>query len=248
LADEANHGTLFLDEIADLDLSLQAKLLHLLQDGHFCRIGGHSVIESTARILCATSRDLAMEVKKGTFREDLYYRINTVTLRLPRLTERRKDIPLLAHHFIRFYTDAFCAAPCHLSDQIIHLLMDYEWPGNIRQLENVIKTFVVLGSEESIRSALTPVRIPPPPTPEPALIESTSLKDVARQATRELERKMILDVLRANQWNRKATARQLNISYRSLFYKIHEAGVPPKNSTAANRKPAANAGKESGDE
>jgi two-component system response regulator AtoC len=130
---------------------------------------------------------------------------------------------------------------------MVHLLVEYEWPGNVRQLENVIKTFVVLGTEESILAALTPVEIPQPPA-EPAPMESTSLKEVAKQATRDLERKMILEVLRANQWNRKATARQLNISYRSLFYKIHEAGVPPKNFPAAHRKSVGEARKKAGDE
>ncbi|MGH9667277.1 MAG: sigma-54 interaction domain-containing protein, partial [Bryobacteraceae bacterium] len=219
-------GTLFLDEIAELSLPLQAKLLHLLQDRRFCRIGGHEEVEVETRIICATNRDLEEEVQEGRFREDLLYRINTVTLYLPALTERRHDIPALVSYFLRIYSEQYGTRPRPLSATLMNLLLKYHWPGNIREMENLIKTYAVLDSEDVITSAIVERQPAPPPPEEPA--EPSSLKEMARQATRDLERRLIEDALQANNWNRKATARVLNISYRSLFYKIRAAGLPPK--------------------
>jgi two-component system response regulator AtoC len=220
-------GTLFLDEIAELSPPLQAKLLHLLQDRRFCRIGGHEEVEVETRIICATNRDLEQEVLDGRFREDLLYRINTVTLYLPALTERWQDIPGLVSYFLRIYSEQYGTHPRSLSPALMNLLLKYHWPGNIREMENLIKTYAVLDSEDVITSAIAERRpAPPPPPEEPA--EPSSLKEMARQATRDLERKLIEDALQANNWNRKAAARVLNISYRSLFYKIRAAGLPPK--------------------
>ena len=225
-------GTLFLDEIADLTLPLQAKLLHLLQDKRFCRIGGRDEIEVQTRILCATNRNLAEEVKHGRFREDLFYRINTVTLYLPSLAERRQDIPELVTYFLRVYSERYGTRPRPVPAYLISRMLEYHWPGNIRELENLIKTYAVLDSEEAITGGITSRRHSvPPSTVEPAA-PPASLKEVARRATADLERRLIEEALQANNWNRKATARVLNISYRSLFYKIRSAGLPGKKSTA----------------
>lgn len=224
-------GTLFLDEIAELDLPLQAKLLHLLQDRRFSRIGGHEEVEVETRIICATNRDLEEAVLEGRFREDLLYRINTVTLYLPSLTERRQDIPDLANYFLNLYSEQYGARPRPLSSSLMKLLLQYHWPGNIREMENLIKMYAVLDSEDAIASAIAERRPAARVAEEPA--EPSSLKEMARQATRDLERKLIEDALQANNWNRKAAARVLNISYRSLFYKIRAAGLPPKKTVSA---------------
>lgn len=226
-------GTLFLDEIGDLSLPLQAKLLHLLQDRRFCRIGGHEEVEVETRIICATNQDLEQEVKAGRFREDLLYRINTVTLYLPPLAERRSDIAALVNYFLRLYSDQYGTHPRPVSASLMNRLISYHWPGNIREMENLIKAYAVLDSEDAILGAIVERR--PAPAPEP-IAEPSSLKEVARQATRDLERRMIEDALQANNWNRKATARVLNISYRSLFYKIRAAGLPAKKNASPKRK------------
>jgi two-component system response regulator AtoC len=237
LAEVADGGTLFLDEIGDLELPMQAKLLHFLQDGTFCRVGGREQLEAHGRIICATSRDLAIEVSRGAFREDLYYRISAVTFRLPRLAERRVDIAPLADHFLRVYSERYHANPLRLSSDTLTLLREYDWPGNIRELENLIKTYVVLGSDETLRTSLSDRRhVEAAPAREP--VRPMLLKEVARRATGELEREMIFNALRANHWDRRAAARELNISYRSLFYKIRKAGVPPKKATRSRKKPA----------
>ncbi len=226
-AELANGGTLFLDEISELELGLQAKFLQFLQEGRFCRIGAKEDTQVEARVICATNRQLEQEVQAGKFREDLFYRINVVKIQLPRLAQRREDIPVLTQYFLDYYNQKFnCQVP-PLSPTVAQLLQRYEWPGNIRQLENLIKRYVVLGSEDSILSELSvshrgPVNF----QVEIAAGGSISLKRVTRDAVQALEREIILKALQAHHWNQKRAARALNISYRALLYKIRQADLP----------------------
>ena len=221
----AHRGTLFLDEISELDLSLQSKLLQLLQDGQFCRIGAQEDKKVEVRVVCATNRNLESEIETGTFRQDLYYRINVVNLRMPALRERRGDIEDLASYFLEFYNRKFNCRARPLSAEVMGVLQKYHWPGNIRELENLIKRYVILGHEEVITNDLV-AREPDFFNPEISLDGPISLKKLTRQAVRELERKIILKVLQQHHWNRKQAARTLSISYRALLYKIRDAGLP----------------------
>ena len=228
----AHRGTLFLDEISELDLGLQSKLLQLLQDGQFCRIGAQEDKKVEVRVVCATNRKLEQEVDNGTFRQDLFYRINVVNLHLPPLRERRADIEDLASYFLDYYNRKYNCRAKPLSGELMAILQKYHWPGNIRELENLVKRYVILGSEEVISSDLV-TREQEYFNPDLNFDGPISLKKLTRQAVRELERKVILKVLQANHWNRKQAARALSISYRALLYKIRDAGLP---SNRANRR------------
>jgi two-component system response regulator AtoC len=230
----AHRGTLFLDEISELDLALQSKLLQLLQDGQFCRIGAQEDKRVEVRIVCATNRQLENEIDSGSFRQDLYYRINVVNLFMPPLRERRSDIDMLASYFLEFYNRKYNCRAKPLSGELMSVLQKYHWPGNIRELENLIKRYVILGSEEVITSELVVRSDKEGYTPDVDFNSPISLKKLTRQATRELERKIILKVLQAHHWNRKQAAKALSISYRALLYKIRDAGLPANRS--ARRK------------
>ncbi|PYX00002.1 MAG: sigma-54-dependent Fis family transcriptional regulator [Acidobacteria bacterium] len=237
----AHRGTLFLDEISELDLGLQSKLLQLLQDGQFCRIGAQEDKKVEVRIVCATNRQLEVEVEAGTFRQDLYYRINVVNLFMPPLRERRSEIPDLVDYFLQFYNRKFNSRARELSTELMTSLQKYHWPGNIRELENLIKRYVILGNEDVITGDLV-TREQEYFNPDINLDGPISLKKLTRQATRELERKVILKVLQAHHWNRKQSARALSISYRALLYKIRDAGIPTNRSTRRRLEPVPNQG------
>jgi two-component system response regulator AtoC len=229
----AHRGTLFLDEISELDMALQSKLLQLLQDGQFCRIGAQEDKKVEVRVVCATNRKLEEEIANGTFRADLFYRINVVNLHMPSLRERAADIPQLVSFFLEYYNRKFNSRALHPSAELMNAFKKYHWPGNVRELENLMKRYVILGTEESISGDLRPqeqdffsadINVDGP----------ISLKKITRQAVHELERKIILKVLQHHHWNRKQAARALNISYRALLYKIRDAGLP---SNRAPRRP-----------
>jgi two-component system, NtrC family, response regulator AtoC len=222
----AHRGTLFFDEISELDMSLQSKLLQLLQDGQFCRIGAQADKKVEVRVVCATNRRLEDEIESGTFRQDLFYRINVVNLHMPPLRERRSDIEALVDYFLEYYNRKYNCKARPISPELLEQLQKYHWPGNIRELENLVKRYVILGSEDVITADLQP-RDSDLLTPEINLDGPISLKKLTRQATRALERKIILKVLHNHHWNRKQAARTLNISYRALLYKIRDAGLPP---------------------
>ena len=198
----AHRGTLFLDEISELDLGLQSKLLQLLQDGQFCRIGAQEDKKVEVRVVCATNRHLEQEIESGTFRQDLFYRINVVNLYLPPLRERRGDIEDLVMYFLDYYNRKYNCRARALSPELMGLLQKYHWPGNIRELENLVKRYVILGNEEVISSDLV-TREQEMFNPDINFDGPISLKKLTRQAVRELERKVILKVLQANHWNRK---------------------------------------------
>src|ERR1700758_109274 len=150
----AHRGTLFLDEISELDMPLQSKLLQLLQDGQFCRIGAQEDKKVEVRVVCATNRKLEIEIENGTFRQDLFYRVNVVNLQMPPLRERRGDIPDLVDYFLEYYNRKYNCRARSLSADLVLALQKYHWPGNIRELENLIKRYVILGNEEVISSDL----------------------------------------------------------------------------------------------
>lgn len=221
----ANSGSLFLDEIGELDPAVQAKLLHLLQDSQFTRIGGQEDKRVHVRFIFATNRDLEDEIASGHFREDLFYRINVVNIHMPPLRERLEDLPLMVEYFLHKYNERHNCRATPLSSATIKRMQEYYWPGNIRQLENLMKRYVVLGTEDAILSALVKhesdiLKFVIPPG------EQISLKEITKEAVREVERKVILKVVEANGWNRRRAARLLNISYRALLYKLKEVGVP----------------------
>lgn len=225
----AHRGTLFLDEIGDLDLALQAKLLQLLQNGQFSRIGSQRDKTVDVRVVCATNRELAREIMHGAFRQDLYYRINVVLLRLPPLRQRREDIPALVNYFLETYTTRFQATPRPPSGALMRLFENYDWPGNIRQLENLIRRYVILDSEESISDELAARSEAADDDDIVIGNQPVSLKKIARQASLASERKAMLKALQVYQWNRKKAARSLSISYRAFLYKMRQAGLPARN-------------------
>jgi two-component system response regulator AtoC len=225
----AHRGTLLLDEIGDMDLALQGKLLRLLQNGHFSRIGSQLDKTVDVRVVCATNRELAREIRQGNFRQDLYYRINVVSVCLPPLRQRREDIPDLVEYFLDTYGRKLKSKVRPISTPLMKLFGTYEWPGNIRQLENLVKRYVILGSEESIIGDL---QLEPTATFDAEVItddEPASLKKLVEQARLACERRAILKALQAHQWSRKDAARSLKISYRSLLYKMQQAGIPGRN-------------------
>lgn len=222
----AHRGTLFLDEIGEMELGLQAKLLQLLQDGQFSRIGGQEDCQVDVRIVCATNRQLENDIEAGTFRQDLFYRINVVNTRLPSLRERSEDIPDLAHYFLNVCNGQLNRQAPPFSREFMGLLCQYDWPGNIRELENCVKRYVIMGSEEDLTSEfLGKKRSQSLPENQDGLMP---LKAHTKRAMQEVERELILRALQENRWNRKKAARVLQISYRALLYKIRQAGLPSK--------------------
>ena len=225
--EQAHNGTLFLDEVGSLDLNVQSKLLQVLQDGTFTRVGGRESRSIATRLVTAANGDLRNQVEAGTFRLDFLFRINAVTINLPPLRQRVADLPVLIDYFIDSLLQNL---PPHsgaaFKERRSRLMQSYHWPGNIRQLENLIRSYVLIGSEESLVAELMPEQPRGGITTEIDLNEPISLKNITRQATHDLERQIILKVLQANSWNRQKTAKWLQISYRSLLYKLSEAGMP----------------------
>ena len=215
-------GTLFLDEIGDLDKGLQGKLLTLLQDGQLAASEGREFKPFDVRVICAASSNLEQKINSGAFRPDLFYRVNVVSVDLPPLRERRSDIRILVDYFLRLYCAKFQCRVEPISTKTMRLFENFSWPGNIRELENVIKRYVILGSEGEMRASLeeSETRAADSMTRGGA---SMSLKAITKQASRDLEREIILQVLAENRWNRRQTARILNISYRALLYKLKDA-------------------------
>jgi two-component system response regulator AtoC len=235
----ANRGTIFLDEIGDLHPALQAKLLHVLQDGTFSRVGGRAPIEVDVRVLAATNRDLEREVEATRFREDLYYRLNVIQIVVPPLRERMEELPLLAAYFAQQYAKLFRREGFALSPAVMERLARHRFPGNVRELENLVKRMIVLDDpglertpflrtgrphEEDARTTAVPGGANGGSKPAPRA-DVVPLKEVARTAARAAEREAIARVLEQTGWNRVRAAKLLKISYRALLYKIKEVGL-----------------------
>jgi two-component system response regulator AtoC len=238
----ADMGTLFLDEIGDMDMSVQAKLLQMLQDGSFMRVGGQESRKVNTRLVSAASKNLRQQAEDGSFRLDLFFRINAVTIQLPTLRQRIMDLPMLTDYFLDLHSKAYRRSPKPLSREVMRLMQRYDWPGNIRQLENMIRSYILIGSEGALAADLVPSfpNSPASLNTQIDLSSPVSLKRITRAATQDLERQIILKVLEANAWSRRKTAKWLNISYRSLLYKLQDtqlSGFSDTPSKAANPAP-----------
>jgi two-component system response regulator AtoC len=232
----ANHGTIFLDEISEMHPGLQAKLLQVLQDGEFSRLGGESDVRVDTRIIAATNRNLEEAVKDGSFREDLYYRLNVVTVNLPPLRDRIDAIPLLVDHFLTKYNDQYKKDLGELTDSTVKVLHEYHWPGNVRELENMVKRMVVLGNEQTVLQEIAMRGKPEETTKgETAGFDldalgvdfsgGVDLKAISKRASQIAEKRVIDKVLQQTRWNRKEAALRLQISYKALLYKMKENGL-----------------------
>ena len=217
---KTSNRTVFFDEISELDLSCQRSLLYALPDGEARPRRG----SLGARVISTTNRNLDDEMRAGRFRSELYYRINGVCLRLPPLRDRKEDIPLLVESFLTKYAAEFGRPRPSLSPRALRMLLDYSWPGNIRELENAVKKIVALGAENLALPDL--VAEPTEIRTEVNETRNYSLKAAARAASREAEREMILEALARTRWNRKRAAQELQISYKSLLYKLKQIGLP----------------------
>ena len=248
----ANHGTMFLDEISEMGAPLQSKLLQVIQDGEFARLGGRQDVRVDVRLVAATNRDLELAVADGQFREDLYFRLNVVCITLPPLRQRRDEIPVLTQYFLDHYSAHYNKPVPALATDTLRLFAEYDWPGNVRELENLVKRMVILNTDATIRREVAdaiagrearpgpiPALQPPAAAAEPAAAATAappsaaaptrpppltgSLKDIARSAAREAERDLIYRTLQQTRWNRREAAEILGISYKALLYKIKDA-------------------------
>jgi DNA-binding NtrC family response regulator len=223
LFEVANGGTLFLDEIATMGMDTQAKILRVLQDRRFMHLGGIQEIQVDVRIIAATNIDLRQAVRDGRFREDLFYRLNVITIDLPPLRSRREDIPLLVNHFLDFYANENNFSPRRLSADALRALIDYEWPGNVRELENSIERGVVLSSGPLIGSDLLPGHITGRSFQD-ALLEhnpNASLFDILE----DIERRIIIEKLERCNWNQTDAAEQFHIPLSTLNQKIKRLNI-----------------------
>jgi len=223
LFEEADRGTLLLDEIGELPKFLQVKILRVLQDSEIRRVGDTKTHKVDVRIIAATVKDLAREVSKGAFREDLYYRLNVIPIHLPPLRDRREDIPLLVQHFIKKCNDHLETKIQGIASEAIGALMDYAWMGNVRELENTIERAMVLSETDHIRMEQLPDRVLEGNRTGSSALGEKGLS--IKKAAREMERDLITKALEKTKGNRTHAARLLEISHRTLLYKIEEYGV-----------------------
>jgi two-component system, NtrC family, response regulator AtoC len=239
----ANHGTIFLDEIAEMSTHLQSKLLHILQDGQFSRLGSRHMTQVDVRVIAATNVDVQEAIRQGKFREDLFYRLNVVPCHLPPLRERTEEIPMLFGLFLDRYQQEFGKSTPEPSTYMMDAAMRYPWPGNVRELENFVKRYVILGDEdESLRELLAGAATPPETETHANGNgnghangngnghRSQNLKSLVRGLKEEAEAKAIAEALRQTNWRRKDAARILGISYKALLYKMRQFGFTPASS------------------
>ena len=232
----ADGGIIFLDEVSELPYSLQSKLLHVLQDGKFSTLGSNQRVGVDVRVIAATNRNLENAVAEKEFRGDLYFRLNVVNLHLPPLRERPTHIPALVRYFLKKYSDLYRVPILDLDEKILSGLSAHSWPGNIRELENIVRRATVLGGERFIYEELSNHPPGDETQPEPLTFNSAaeespqpeavlSLREIAKMAALKAERDAIEKVLEITRWNRKRAAGMLNISYKTLLSKIKETGL-----------------------
>jgi DNA-binding NtrC family response regulator len=221
-------GTILLDEIGEMSPGLQAKLLHVLQDHEFSRLGSRSQVTVDVRILAATNVNIQQALATKKLREDLYYRLNAFTITVPPLRERREEIPLLLRHFMSRFAARYVRDPLPLTPTLVSAALDYPWPGNLRELENFVKRYLILADEnqviEELRADGRGGRAGSEPAAKPGK-EPAGLKSLVRGLKDEAEMRAIGEALQRTNWNRKAAARLLKISYKALLYKIREYGL-----------------------
>lgn len=255
----AKDGSIFLDEIGELPLLMQSKLLQVLQDRTFHRVGGNTDIHVKARVIAATNQNLDSQIISGKFRDDLYYRLSTISIYIPPLRERKEDIQPLIDYFLQKFHNELGLPRIKISPRLMDIFFHYHWPGNVRELENYLKRLCVLGNEDELANELTNGKYH---TQEQELDSNNageqdktahslqgidndiplpnhfpSLKEIKDQAVRKIERKVIKKVLEQNQWNRKKTSEILQISYRALLYKIKELEIVPPNKNKTQQRP-----------
>ncbi len=232
----AHGGTIFLDEIGEMSPALQAKLLQVLQDAEFTRLGGNKEVRVDVRVVCATNRKLDEMVREGTFREDLFFRLNVVNVVIPPLRERREEIPALVVRFLRRFAARYRRPVRQASERLMRALDEHPFPGNVRELENMVKRIVVLESEDPILREIREARSGGGGVGHSLrrLIEEVEqtagevpLREVGRRAALEAERETISRVLEHTRWNRKEAARLVGVSYKTLLQKIRECGLEP---------------------
>src|SRR5215467_3783034 len=230
----ADKGTLLLDEIGEMTPHLQAKLLHVLQDSEYTRLGGKRTIRVDARVLASTNINLEEHVASGKFREDLYFRLNVIRIDIPPLRERREDIPVLCNYFLCRYRDRYKSSVEEITPSLMDSFLRYDWPGNVRQLENAVKRYLILPDinlniselkDQTPSSAAAPV----PAKPKE---DNMSLKDVGTRAAEQAEKELVLRVLEETSWNRKQAARRLNICYKALLNKLKRWHIDNRRSIA----------------
>jgi two-component system response regulator AtoC len=226
----ANKGTILLDEIGEMSSHLQAKLLHVLQDGEFTRLGGRRASRVDARVLASTNRKLTEAVAKGQFREDLYYRLNVVTVEIPPLRERPQDIPLLCRYFVEKYAERYESSVRELPSELMDAFVRYEWPGNVRQLENLVRRFLILPDLEATVEILAR-----PGGHEPEVgAEKPALKQISHKAAEQVERELVLRTLAQTNWNRKRAAQELGICYKALLNKLKKWNIGERAMSASS--------------
>ena len=240
-----NKGTILLDEIGEMPPSLQAKLLHVLQDQQFSRLGSRSVVKVDVRILAATNINIPEALANKRLREDLYYRLNAFTLQIPPLRERKEEIPILLKHFMTRLSEQYARPPLPFSPELLLACANYPWPGNLRELGNFIKRYLVLGDEKLAINELQPRSDGSGAQFDPATsrgyAEATGsngaggLKSLARSAKDEAEAEAIAKALDETNWNRKQAAALLQISYKALLYKIRQYGLAQNKNTNAHK-------------
>jgi two-component system response regulator HydG len=229
LCETADGGTLFLDEIGEMSLGIQAKLLRFLQEGEFYRIGGKRPIKVDVRVISATNRDLEREVKENRFREDLFYRLNTITLRMPPLRKRKEDIPALVEFFLR---NSRFGSSTHqikkVDPRVLEVFSNYSWPGNIRELQNTIERLKILAENNEIRLEDIPftIRMPKMRVETSDFTLDMPLEDV--------EKSHILRTLAYNHGNKTKTAQSLGITIKTLYNKLHRYGILQQPSQSEN--------------
>jgi len=224
LFQEAHTGTIFLDEVGELPMELQVKLLRVLQEGEVRRVGDTKAVKVDTRVVAATLKDLREEIAKGAFREDLFYRLNVIEVKLPPLRDRSGDIPLLAAHFVEKYARKFGKPVKSLSGEATEALLEYSWPGNVRELENVIERAMILEETTTIRKKSLPIRPAGVRGPaKPGVGEGADLS--IKKASAAMEKELILRALEKTGGNRTKAAELLEISHRALLYKIKNYGL-----------------------
>jgi two-component system response regulator AtoC len=235
----ADKGTILLDEIGEMTPHLQAKLLHVLQDSEYSRLGGKRTVRVDARVLASTNVNLEEHVATGKFREDLYFRLNVIRVDIPPLRERREDIPILCNYFLCKYRDRYKSTVEEIGTSLMDSFLRYDWPGNIRQLENAVKRYLILPEMNMNLSELKDQQgnaaVPTPAKPKE---DNMSLKDVASRAAEHAEKELVLRILEETSWNRKQAARRLNICYKALLNKLKRWQIDNRHGMASRPAPA----------
>lgn len=223
-----NNGTILLDEIGEMPTILQAKLLQVLQDGSFSRLGSRTNVKVDVRVIAATNIDIKAAITQKTFREDLYYRLNGFTLKMPPLRQRTEEIPILAEHFMQKVSVKYSCDPLPVSPALMQALVNHSWPGNLRELENTIKRYLVLGDERAIIEELSPEQTAgSSASAREEAGNSEGLKQLVRNLKGGAESGAIAQALEGTGWNRKAAASELKISYKAMLYKIKQYKLRP---------------------